>query len=175
MAFIDGLRDTKSEINYHYRFCAEKYMNCIYRECIEKKRMGIRRISGYPTLDCDSDPDRFLPELPGHTGTAQERSAFHKKCSGSLSLYSCGWSRGVHHQVDSAYKSTLLLKSASEARKVKTLVDQQLRKDGFTNFNVKIAPYYETEYIYNIGVFMKYNTMSETGNIFYYLHITVEW
>lgn len=175
MAFIDGLRDTESGINYHYRFCAEKYINCIYEECNKKKNMGIRRISGYPTLDCDSDPDCFISELPGHTGTAQARAAYHKKCSHSIGRYNCDWSRGVHHQVDLNTGGALLLKNISEARKVKALVDQQLRKDGFTNFNVKIAPYYETEYIYNIGVFMKYNTMSETGNVFYYLHITVEW
>lgn len=51
----------------------------------------------------------------------------------------------------------------------------ELREDGFSCFTFKVMPYYATQEIYDIGRFKKAITEAGTGNVYSYLHITVEW
>lgn len=172
MAFIDELRDTQTK----NRECAEKYIECIHWECERKK--SVHRISGYPTLDCEFYPGSFVPELEGHTGTPQQRAAFHRKVNLDRSLpdYRLYTQLGVYHTGDGyPCPQHLVLKSASDAQQVKAMVEQQLREDGFTRFTIKVMPYYATENVYDIGHFKRTRTEVETGNVFYCLHVTVEW
>lgn len=165
MAFIDELRDTHS-------LRVNQIIDCIHRECRLKK--DVRRISGYPTLDCTCDPGPFVPELEGHTGTPQQRAAYHRQKNLDRRSPTDRQS-GCYHTGDGRPAKDLVLESASEAQQVKAMVEQQLREDGFTRFTIKVMPYYATEYIYDIGRFKGTITQVETGNVFYCLHVTVEW
>lgn len=178
MSFADELRkrSVKPQVNNKYLSLITTYKNAIHKATNAAANKGQRHTAFYVINNryyfdaCDAVFE-VVESLPMYEGTPQQRALAMKQASET---------RGTKFP-EKSRKLTMKLgyeiDSINAAREISALISEELKKMGFTRYNIEIKEFHHVQFscTYVPLIEVARFSYSELPSTFYYLRLSISW
>ena len=114
-----------------------------------------------------------VESLPMYEGTPQQRALARKQASETHSTYNGGTEKSRKITMHLGYE----IDSINAAREISALISEELKKMGFTRYNIEIKEFHHVQFscTYVPLIEVARFSYSELPSTFYYLRLSISW